>query len=87
MPASFTIRALAVDPSQPKRVYAGGPDGLFRSDDAGKTWTPSGQGLPSSAVTALALDPAQPATLYAATANGLYRSEEGAARWRVWPSP
>ncbi len=87
MPASFTIRVAAVDPSQPKRVYAAGPDGLFRSDDAGKTWALSSAGLPSSAVTALALDPSQPASLYAATAAGLFRSDDGAATWRAWPSP
>ena len=87
MPASFSIRALAVDPQRPKRVYAAGPDGLFVSDDAGKTWTASGQGLPTAPITALALDPARPATLYAAAEGHLYRSEDGAATWRAWPSP
>ena len=34
--------ALAASPLKADRVYAATKSGLFASDDAGRTWTPSG---------------------------------------------
>ncbi len=84
LPASVGAQAVAIDPSNPKRVYVAGERGLYRSDDAGQTWQAVGQGLPEGGVAALAIDPRQPQRLYAATrAGAVYLSEDGASSWRV----
>ena len=86
LPTDSGAKIVRVDPRQPKRVYAASDDGLYRSDDAGQTWQPAAEGLPSGAITALALDPRQPERLYAtAVAGDLFVSEDGANSWRVLP--
>ena len=83
LPAKTGARVVLIDPKQPKRVYAAGDTGLYRSDDAGETWQAAAQGLPTGGVGALALDPRQSQRLYAATSSGaLYLSEDGANTWR-----
>ena len=67
---------VAVAPSAPNVVYAGTERGVFRSTDAGATWTSAGLAGPpisSSAwppslpgVMPLAVDPSSPSTVYAA---------------------
>jgi len=51
------IRSVAVDPTNPARVYAAGRSGLWRSDDGGITWNGLGAGLEWMTI---AVDPAQP---------------------------
>ena len=52
------IAAMAVDPSHPGVVYAGGADGgVFRSSDDGTTWTPIADHLPALSVGALTVLP------------------------------
>ncbi len=86
LPTNSGTSIVRIDPKQPKRVYAAGDAGLYRSDDAGQTWRPAGEGFPSGAIAALALDPRQPERLYAATAAGdLFLSEDGANSWRALP--
>ncbi len=86
LPAKTEARVVLIDPKQPKRVYAAASTGLYRSDDAGRSWQPANQGLPDGDVAALALDPREPQRVYAATpAGALYLSEDGASSWRVLP--
>jgi photosystem II stability/assembly factor-like uncharacterized protein len=68
------IRALALDPADPQRVYAA-PElgGLWWSEDGGATWesreaavTDPQSGQPA-VITSLAVDPVTPTVLYAAT--------------------
>jgi photosystem II stability/assembly factor-like uncharacterized protein len=97
---SQSIGAIAVAPSNDNVVYvASGEglhrpdlsvgDGIYRSHDAGKTWTHlglhDGQQIP-----ALAVDPANPDRLFAAvlghpygpnSERGIYRSEDGGENW------
>ena len=85
-PAKTEARVVLIDPRQPKRVYAAASMGLYRSDDAGRSWQPADHGLPDGGVAALALDPREPQRLYAATpAGALYLSEDGARSWRTLP--
>jgi photosystem II stability/assembly factor-like uncharacterized protein len=87
LPAKAGAHNVLIDPKQPKRVYAAGDTGLYRSDDAGETWQAANAGLPAGGVVALALDPRQPTRLYAATpAGALYLSEDGATSWRALAS-
>ncbi len=86
LPARTEARVVLIDPRQPRRVYAAALTGLYRSDDAGRSWQPANQGLPDGSVVALALDPREPQRLYAATpAGALYLSEDGASSWRALP--
>ncbi len=86
LPAKTGLRVVLIDPKQAKRVYAAADTGLYRSDDAGRTWQLASQGLPEGGVAALALDPREPQRLYAAVpAGGLYVSEDGARSWRLLP--
>ena len=64
-------------------MYVSSDTGLYRSDDAGQTWEPAGQGLPNGPIGALTLDPRAPQRLYVAASDGaLYLSEDGAGSWR-----
>jgi photosystem II stability/assembly factor-like uncharacterized protein len=96
-----SIGSLAVAPSNPSVIYAGSGEGLlrpdlsvgngvYRSNDAGKTWTHVGledaQQIPK-----LAVDPRNPNRVFAAVLGhpygpseqrGLYRSLDGGAKWQ-----
>lgn len=67
LPADWVF-SLAVDPTDPRRVYAAVyRHGVFRSTDGGATWAPLGPGLEGLAITALLLDRRDPKTLFAGT--------------------
>jgi len=88
---SLAIGAITFDPTAPKRVYAGSGEGnfyanlgagVYRSTDAGTTWTV----LASAPFVGvgfydLVVDPQNPQVLYAATTNGFYRSTNGGVSW------
>lgn len=83
LPTPSNVNAVVANPDDPQRVYAAGPAGIVRSDDAGQTWEASSNGIGEATVTALALNPDDPNVLYAATANGdLFQSDDGATTWR-----
>jgi photosystem II stability/assembly factor-like uncharacterized protein len=62
VPAFPGITAVAVDPSRPSTVYAGGSR-VYRSDDGGMTWTASDP--VSNTINSLAVDPANSSIVYA----------------------
>jgi len=83
LPTNTLIRSVAIDPTNPKRVYAAGPAGVFRSDDGGLTWEVAGDGLAGEPV-AVTLDPASPQNVIAVTADGsVWRSTDGATTWQA----
>ena len=95
-----SIGAIAVAPSDARVIYVGSGeglqrpdlsvgDGVYRSDDRGRTWKhlglEDGQQIP-----ALAVDPRDPMRVFAAVlghpygandTRGVYRSRDGGARW------
>ena len=98
---SQAVGAIAVAPSDPNIIYVGSGeglarpdlavgDGMYKSTDAGKTWTHlealrDSQGIPSVAV-----DPRDPNRVFAAVAGhpygangerGIYLSTDGGASW------
>lgn len=80
--SSNSVRSVAVDAQNPKRVYAAGPAGLFRSDDAGVTWATAGKGLTSEPL-AVAAEPTAAQIVFTALADGsAWRSNDGAATWQ-----
>jgi photosystem II stability/assembly factor-like uncharacterized protein len=77
------IQALAFAPDEADLVYAGSfGGGVFRSDDAGATWSPTGSSPNNSYVHTLS---AGPGVLYAGTGGGglVYRSDDGGVTWRA----
>ena len=96
-----SIGALAVAPNDPNIVYAASGeglrrpdlsvgDGIYKSPDAGKTWTHLGL-RDGQQINGLAVDPRDPNKVFAAvmghpyasnTERGLYRSTDGGQTWK-----
>ncbi len=80
------ITDLEIDPATPTTVYAGtsrfaGASGVFKSTDAGQSWSAANDGLTSLLVSTLIIDPLTPSTLYLNTGDGIFKSTDGAATW------
>ncbi len=96
-----SIGAIAVAPSNDNIVYAASGeglhrpdlsvgDGIYRSNDAGKTWTHLGL-RGGEQIPAIAVDPANPNRLFAAVLGhpygpnderGIFRSDDGGKTWK-----
>src|SRR5579864_8014871 len=87
-PDGGPVGAVAVDPSNPRVVYAGSTQGgVWKSLDGGATWSRAGRGLTDDRMVALAVDPLHPSTLYAAALTGVWKSVDAAATWQATPFP
>jgi photosystem II stability/assembly factor-like uncharacterized protein len=86
--AASCVLSLAVDPQNSGQLYAAFQrGGVFKSTDAGATWSEANSGLMpgtplfvSSAV-ALAIDPASPTTIYTVSSAGVFKSADGGISW------
>ncbi len=77
------VHALAVDP-EGRSMLLGAHTGLFRSDDAGKTWrrVPLPAKHPHLDVMAIAFDPKDPRVVYVGTHEaGVLKSADGGSPW------
>ncbi|HEX6902154.1 MAG TPA: hypothetical protein VF789_20730 [Thermoanaerobaculia bacterium] len=82
------VTALAVDPVDPRRVYAATRDslnplgdGLWVTGDGGATWARAGEELRGLAIEAVAASPVA-GVVWASTEDGrLFRSGDGGATW------
>jgi photosystem II stability/assembly factor-like uncharacterized protein len=80
VPAAVTVVDLAIDPADANRVYAATESGLYRTTDAGLTWTRV-PGL-SGGVTEVGTSPTTPTTVYAFLSGfGVLRSTDGGGTW------
>ena len=98
---SGRARCLAIDPSDPKTLYLGtASGGIWKSEDAGYSWTPKSDGLASLAIGAITLDPNNPKRIIAGTGEyisatntgyygrGVLLSTDGGDSWsQVSPQP
>jgi photosystem II stability/assembly factor-like uncharacterized protein len=67
-------------------ILAGTQDGVFRSDDHGKTWQPASQGLSTRHVRWLAFHPDVSGFEFAGTEPaGIFVSHNGGGTWRACP--
>ncbi|MGH3331642.1 MAG: WD40/YVTN/BNR-like repeat-containing protein [Nocardioidaceae bacterium] len=68
---SGRVTAIAPHPTNGDRIYIGtSRGGVWRTEDAGQTWTPLGDDQPSLAIGALAIGVNDPQVLYAGTGEG-----------------
>lgn len=88
------LHSIVVDPENPRRLWVGiSAVGVFRSDDAGETWTLCNEGLPNVApdfikapgmgrcVHKMIGDPSRPGVLYVQFHGGVYKTENAADSW------
>jgi Calx-beta domain/Carboxypeptidase regulatory-like domain/Beta-propeller repeat len=77
------VTAMAVAPNAPNTIYAATSDGIYRSTDAGATWTKvPATGLSSASfATALAVDPTNSLVVYVSVFSGLSKSTDGGNNW------
>lgn len=80
---SAAVFAIAADPVVTGVLFAGTDgDGVFKSTDAGVTWTPLNTGLVDPIVLTLAIAPADPNTLYAGTDSGVFKLATASGTWQ-----
>ncbi len=90
-PFGGTVRALAQDPTNPKRMFIGTADGqIYVTTDGAQTWRwlPSFN-RPQYIIESIVVDPTATDTLYAAVwmlendrEGGVYKSTDGGVTWR-----
>lgn len=82
---------LAKDPNRPSRLYCGTfGNGVWRSDDGGKSWVWIGQGLPRGRVTAIAVSaleqtPAHGFIYVGTDPSAVFVSHDGGEMWEERP--
>ncbi len=80
------VRALTIDPHDPRTLYAASQDrGFLVSRDGGATFEESNDGLgPYTSLWSVTADPARPRRLWASTHHGgVFRSDDGGGSWHV----
>jgi len=76
------VRALAVDPDDPKVLYAGSWNGKVHvSANGGSSWQERSTGLPASEIRALAVHTHDPRKLYAGTPAGVFTTTNAGMDW------
>lgn len=75
------VITLAPDPLDPKVVYAGTENGMWKTADGGATWSSSG--FFGQRVTGIAADSRDNRTVYAVADNRFYTSSNGGQTWEM----
>lgn len=75
-----SVATVAFDPSDANTIYAGTDAGLYRSEDAGRTWTATG--LPNNVqVWTVAVNPEDANVILVGGPNGIFRSNNRGESW------
>lgn len=75
----LSLRAFAVDPSNPSHLVAGALNGVYRSKDDGVTWSRIST---QANVESVAIDPRRGDTIYIGTWRQAWRTDDGGANWK-----
>ncbi len=91
LPGQGRVNAIAVDPTNSNIWYVGAPaGGIWKSANAGATWTNLFDDFPQIGVSGIAIDPNNPNIIYIATGDddaadsysvGVFKSVDGGASW------
>ncbi len=85
LPANANANLVAVDPANSSIIYAGLNGGtMYKSVNAGSSWTPISSGLVNISPRAFVIDPRNTGTLYVAGSDlsrDIYKSINGGASW------
>jgi photosystem II stability/assembly factor-like uncharacterized protein len=78
-----SVRAMAIAPSDPNTLIVGALDGVYRTRNAGETWT---RISPESSaeiknIESIAIDPADPDTIYVGTWHLPWKTTDGGRSW------
>ncbi len=69
-------RAIAIDPTDPNTIYAGGvAGGIWKSTDAGASWALLDDTMLNVAICSLVIDPDDPNVLYAGSGEGFFNGD------------
>src|ERR1700754_2072939 len=91
---SGRVIGFAVDPKNPAKYFVGvASGGVWKTINAGTTWTPVFDNEASYSIGAIVLDPKNPLTVWVGTGennsqrsvsygNGVYKSEDGGRSWK-----
>lgn len=77
---------VAIDPKNPKIIYASTPTGIFKSVDWGESWKSINKGLKptnQTFISCLLMDNKDSQTLFAGTASGVVWSKNGGKKWQT----
>jgi len=90
------VSSIAIDPTNPKHVLLGAAGGgIWESKNAGASWAPCTDQMPSLAIGAVVFDPSKPKRVYAGSGEGnfyanlgagVYLSTNGGTTWTVLAS-
>jgi len=81
-PEAGRVNRIALHPSDPKIVYAGtSSGGVFRSSNAGDTWTHTSRGITDPQIGGLLVYPPDPKIVLAGTPSGIFRSADEGRSW------
>jgi photosystem II stability/assembly factor-like uncharacterized protein len=84
----LVVNTIALHPQRPGRIILGiESDGVYVSNDGGKTFERSCQGLRNLTVSSVAVEPSEPKHVYAAVAfggisSGIYESSDAGENWK-----
>jgi hypothetical protein len=92
LPGIGRTNAIEVDPNNPNTWYVGAPaGGIWKTTNAGNTWTNLFDDFPQIGVSSIAIDPSDSNTIYIATGDddaadsysiGVFKSIDGGTTWQ-----
>ena len=92
-PGQGRVNYVTVDPNDASTYYVGAPaGGIWKSTDAGASWTPLSDNLPQLGVSGIAVDPNNSSIIYIATGDdddldtyslGVMKSTNGGVTWNT----
>jgi photosystem II stability/assembly factor-like uncharacterized protein len=81
LPTNRTVNGFAIDPQNSKTMFVAMRDGLFKSTDAGVSWTRTGNDLKNLA--AVTINPKKRDEVYVASMDGtIYVSPDAGMKWK-----
>ena len=80
------VYGLTVHPKEPRTIFAGADDGIYKSTDGGQSFTRLDSPMNAMDVWKIAIDPSNPDTIFAGTRPAaLFRSKDGGKSWQKLP--